>query len=132
MSSPITRLFSRPQVLVLVASVIHMGVATAADPTSDIQQQMAEILAGATQAYSTPGFGPRDGKTTTRTADTQEIAKQFLLGMTSSGLGSVETTKHSEGAGASDKTEPEVRAVAYSDMQAAVKQLLVGTHHASG
>jgi len=109
-----------------------MGVATAADSTSDIQLQMKEILAGPTQAYSTRGFGPRDGKATTRTADTQEIAKQFLLGMTSSGLGSVATTRPSEGTGASDKAEPEVRAVAHSDMQAAIKQLLVGTHHANG
>lgn len=130
MSSPITRLFSRPRVLVLVAaSVMHMGVATAADPMSDTQQQMAGILGGAAQAYSIPGFGLRDGKTTTRTADTQELAKQFLLGMTSSGLGSVATTKHSYGTGASDKAEPQVR-VAYNNMQAPVAQLLLGAQHA--
>jgi hypothetical protein len=130
MSLPSSRIFSRSRVLVLATFVIHMGVATAADSTSDIQQQMKEILAGATQGYSTPGFGPRDGKATTRTADTQELAKQFLLGVTSSGLGSVETTKHSEGTGASHKAEPQVRAVAYSNMQAPVEQLLLGAQHA--
>jgi hypothetical protein len=131
MSLPISSIFSRSGVVILATFVIHMGVATAADSTSDIQQQMKEMLAGAPQAYSTPGFGPRDVKATALTADTQELAKQFLLGMTSSGLGSVETTKHSDGSGTSDKAEPQVRAVAYSDMQAPVEQLLLGDQHAS-
>ncbi len=131
MSLPISRLFSRPRVLVLATFAIHMGVATAADSTGDIQQQVKGFLAGATQTYSTPGFGAREGKATARTADTQEFAKRFLLGTTSSSLGSVETTKHSEGTGASDKAEPQVRAVAYSNIQAPGEQLLLGAQHAS-
>jgi hypothetical protein len=131
MSLPISRIFSRSRVLVLATFAIHMGVATAADSTSDIQQQMKELLAGPTQVYSTPGFAPRDVKATALTVDTQELAKQFLLGTMSSGLGSVATTKHSEGTGASDKAEPQVRAAAYRNMQAPVAQLLLGTRHAS-
>ncbi|MEA3178592.1 MAG: hypothetical protein QOI59_2115 [Gammaproteobacteria bacterium] len=129
MSLSIRQIFSRSRVLVLATFAIHMGVATAADSTSDIQQKMTELLAGATQAHSTAGFSPRDGKTTTWTADTQEFAGQLLRGTTGPRLGGAEAIKHSEVLVASAETEPQERP--YRDIQPAVQQFLLGTQHQS-
>ena len=52
--------------------------------------------------------------------------KQLLLGTTGSRVGGAEAIKHSEVAGASGETAPQARAVAYGDMQAAARQLLLG------
>jgi len=132
MSLHIAKLFSRPLALASAALVIHIGAATAADSTGDIQQQMKELLAGTSAAHSAPQSGPRDGEVTTPTADAQELVKQLLLGPTASPLGGAETIKHSEVAGVSGETEPQERPVAYVGMQAAaVRQVLLGQHHAS-
>ena len=131
MSLHIAKLFSRPLALASAALVIHIGAATAADSTGDIQQQMKELLAGTSAAHSAPQSGPRDGEVTTPTADAQELVKQLLLGPTASPLGGAETIKHSEVAGTSGKTAPQQRLVAYGDMQASVRQVLLGQPHAS-
>lgn len=131
MSLNIAKLFSRPLALASAALVIHIGAATAADSTGDIQQQMKELLAGTTTAHSAPQSGPPDGKVTNSAADAQEFAKQLLLGTTGSRVGGAETIKHSEVAGASGETEPQQRPVAYGDAQAAARQLLLGQPHAS-
>jgi len=131
MSLHIAKLFSRPLALASAALVIHIGAATAADSTGDIQQQMRELLAGTTRAHSASQSGLRDGKATSPTVDSQEFVKQLLLGTTGSRVGGAETIKHSAVAGASDQTAPQKRPVAHGDIQAAVRQDLLGQHHAS-
>jgi len=128
----IAKLRSRPLALAVAALVIHVGTAAAADATGDTQQQMKELLTGTTTpAHSTPQSGPRDGKVTIPTADAQESVKQLLLGTSGSDRRGAETIKHSEVAGALDKTDPPKRPVAYGDMQAAVRQVLLGQPYAS-
>ena len=131
MSLHIAKLFSRPLALASAALVIHIGAATAADSRGDIQQQMRELLTGTTTAHSASQSGLRDGKTTSPIIDSQEFVKQLLLGTTGSRVGGAETIKHSEVAGASGETAPQKRPVAHGDMQAAVRQDLLGQHHAS-
>lgn len=131
MSLHIAKLFSAPLALASAALVVHIGAATAADSTGDIQQQMRELLTGTPTAHFAPQSGPRDGKVTTRTVDSQEVVKQLLLGTAGSRVGGAETIKHSEVAGALDKTDPPKRPVAYGDMQAAVRQVLLGQPYAS-
>ncbi|MDB6106447.1 MAG: hypothetical protein JWO52_6446 [Gammaproteobacteria bacterium] len=131
MSLHIAKLFKSPLALASAALVIHISAATAADSTGDIQQQMKELLTGTTTAHSAPQSGPREGNSTSPTVDAQEFVKQLLLGTTGSRLRSAETIKHSEAAVPSDKTDPKQRPVAYSDIQAAVRQDLLGQHHAS-
>jgi len=132
MSLHIAKLFSRPLALASAALVLHIGAATAADSTGDIQQQMRELLAGTTRAHSASQSGLRDGKATSPTVDSQEFVRQLLLGTTGSRVGGAETIKHSEVAGVSGETEPQERPVAYVGMQAAaVRQVLLGQHHAS-
>jgi hypothetical protein len=93
---------------------------------------MRELLTGTTPTHFVPQSGARDGNVTTRTVDSQEFVKQLLLGTASSRVGGAETTiKHSEVAGASGKTEPQKRPVAYGDMQASVRQALLGQPHAT-
>jgi hypothetical protein len=130
MSLHIAKFFSRPLALASAALVIHMGAATAADSTGDIQQQMKELLTGTSKAHSAPQSGPRDAKVTTRAVDSQEFVKQLLLGTTASPVGGAETMKYSEVAGASGQTKPEKRP-ASGDMQAAVREALLGQPHAS-
>jgi len=130
MSLHIAKLFTRPLALASAALVIHIGAATAADSKGDVQQQMREVLTGAISAHFAPRSGPRDSKVATRTVESQEFVRQLLLGTTASRLGDAETIKHSEVAGASGKTETQKRTVAYDDMQVAVRQVLLGQHHA--
>jgi hypothetical protein len=131
MSLHIPKLFSRPLALASAALVIHIGAATAADSTGDIQQQMRELLAGTPTAHSAPQSAPRDNKVTSPIADAQELARQLLLGTTGSRVGGAETIKHAEVAAATRETEPQKRPLAYDDAQAAARQLLLGQHHAS-
>ena len=129
MSLHVAKPFGRPLFLASAALVFHIGAATAADSTADMQQQIQGVLAGASTAHSAPQSGPRDANLTTKSADAQEFVKQVLLGTTGSRL---ETIKHSEVAVTSGKTESQKRAVAYSDLQAAAtRQVLLGQHHAS-
>jgi len=131
MSPHIAKLFSRSLVLASATLVIHVGAATAADSTGDIQQQMKALLTGTPTAQPAPQSGPREGKVTSPTADAQEFVKQLLLGTAGSRPGGAETIKHSEVAVASGKTASQQRPVAYGDMQAAVRQVLLGQPHAS-
>jgi hypothetical protein len=130
MSLHIAQLFSRKSALISAAFVIHIGVATAADSMGDIQQRVQELLTGTTTAQPVQS-GSHDGKVTAQTADAQEFAKQLLLGTTGSRLGGAEAIKHSEVLVASVKTEPQGRPALYRDIQPAVQQFLLGTHHQS-
>ena len=81
----IAKLFIRPLALAAAALFIHISVASAADSTGDIQQQMKELLTGTATAHFAPQSGPRDGaRLTTRTVDSQEFVKQLLLGTAAS------------------------------------------------
>jgi len=128
MSPHIAKLI-RPLVLAAAAVFFHVSVASAADSTGDIQQQMQELLAGSTAAHVASQSGLRDHDTVSdRTVDPQEFVKQLLLGRAPSGA---ETSKRSGVAGDSAKTQPAERSVAYRDSQAAVRQVLLGQSHAS-
>jgi hypothetical protein len=131
MSRHIAKLFKAPLVLASAALVIHISAATAADSKGDIQQQMRELLTGTPTTHFVPQSEPRDGKVTTGAVDSQEFVKQLLLGTAAYRVGGAESNKHSEVSGASGKTEPQKRPVASVDMQAAVRQLLLGQPHAS-
>jgi hypothetical protein len=131
MSSHFAKLFGRPLVLASAALVLHIGAATAADSTADIQQQLQGVLAGTSTTHSAPKSGLRDDKLTSTSADAnaQEFVKQLLLGTTGS---RVETIKHSDVAVASGGIESQKRAVTYSNAQAAaMRRVLLGQHDAS-
>jgi hypothetical protein len=121
--------FSRPLALASAAFLIHIGAATAADSTGDLQGQMNALLAGTTPAYSTPQSGPRDATAKKPTANAQELVSQVLLGTTTgSGLESTATGISR----VSSETESGERLVSYGNTQVAVvQQLLLGRHHAS-
>lgn len=123
MSLHISKHFKSPLALASAALVLHIGAATAADSTRDIQQLMKEVLTGTTTAHSAPQTGPIEGNSSP-TNDTQEFVGQVLLGTVH------ETTSHSEVTEASRETGKQ-RPVAYSDNQAAMRQVLLGQHHAS-
>jgi hypothetical protein len=128
MSLHIAKRFIRPLVLASAAILFHISVASAADSTGDVQQQMKELLTGTTTAHFASQSGPRDDdKVTARMVDSQEFVKQLLLGRTGPGA---QTSKRSGVAGDSAKT-PGERSVAYRDPQAAVRHVLLGESHAS-
>lgn len=118
MSLHIPKLCKSPLDLAAAAFVIHVGAATAADSTGDIQQQMKDVLAGTT-AHSAPHSAPREGNSMKPTADAQEFVKQLLVGTTGPRVGDAEVAT------------PRARPVANGDMQAAVRQFLLGQPHAS-
>jgi hypothetical protein len=129
MSLHIAKRFIRPLVLASAAIFFHISVASAADSTGDVQQQMKELLTGTTTAHLALKAGARDDdKVTARTVDSQEFVKQLLLGRTGTGA---ETSKHSGVAEDSPRTQPGERSVAYRDPQAAVRHVLLGQSHAS-
>ena len=113
----------RPLALAAAAVFFHISVASAADSTGDIQQQLREMLAGTPIAHSAPQTAPRDAKATSPTADAHESAKQlqFLLGT---------AVKHPEFTVPSRNTTPQERPVAYGDAQAAMRQVLLGQPYA--
>lgn len=128
MSPHIAKLI-RPLVLAAAVVFFHISVASAADSTGDIQQQMHDLLAGSAAAHGVSQSGLRDHDTVwDRSVDSQEFVKQLLLGRTPSGA---ETGKPSEVAGDSTKTQPAERSVAYRDSQAAVRHFLLGQPQAS-
>ena len=131
MSLHISKLFKSSLALASAVLVIHVGAAAAADSMGDTQQQMKELLTGATTAPATPQSGARDGNVTARSADVQEWVKQLLLGATVSGREGAEVIKHSEVAAAWEATGSGQRATTYGDSQAAVRQVLLGQQHAS-
>lgn len=131
MSLHIAKHFSLPLALASATLVIHIGAATAADSTGNIQHRAKELLAATPTAHYAQQSALRDAKVTSPTPDGQELARQLLLGTSDSHVRGVETTKHFEVAGVTGETQPPQRRVAYGDGQAAAQQLLLGQHHAS-
>lgn len=131
MSLHIAKLFKSPLALASAALVIHISAATAADSTGDIQQLMKQVLTGTNIAHSAPHTGSTEGSSTSTTVDAQELVRQVLLGTIGSPTRSYEAIKHSEVVGAAGESDPKQRPVAYSDTQEAVRQVLLGQHHAS-
>jgi hypothetical protein len=115
MSLHIGSSFTRPLALASAALVMHIGAATAADSKGDVQQQVREVLTGTTTSHFAPQSEPRDARVATRAVDSQELVRQILLGTTT---------------GASGKPETQKRQVAFDDVQAAVRQVLLGQRHA--
>lgn len=131
MSLHIAKLIRSPLALVSAAFIVHIGAATAADSPGGIQQQMKELLTGTIPTHFVSRSEPGGDKVTSPAADSQEYVKQLLLGATASRVGGTEAIKHSEVVGASGKTDPKQRPVTHRDMQAAVRQDLLGQHHVS-
>jgi len=131
MSRHIAKLFTRPLGLAATALVLHVGAATAADSKGDIQQQVRDMLTGTATTHFVAQSGPHEGKVTTAALDSQEFVKQLLLGTAANRVGGAEAGKHPDVVEASGKTEAQKRAVASIDMQAAVRQLLLGQPHAN-
>ena len=127
MSPRIAKLI-RPLALAAAAVFFHVSVASAGDSTGDVQQQMKELLTGTATAHFASQSAPRDGDTlSTRTVDSPEFVKQLLLGRSSGAASS----KRSEVAGDSAKTQAREGPVAYRDSQAAVRHVLLGQSRAS-
>ena len=122
MSRHSAKLVTRPLALAATALVLHVGAATAADSKGDIQQQVREMLSGTRTTHFVPQSGPSDSRVTTPAVDSQEFVKQLLQGTAAYRGGG-----RSEASGASGKPEAQKRP---SDMQAAVRQLLLGQPHA--
>ena len=129
MSLRINKLFKSPVALASAALVIHIGSAIAADTTGDTQQQVRNFLTGATTAHSALQSVSRDGAVTSRIVDQQEFVKQVLLGTAGSRVAGAQASNRTEIA--SIETKPQARPVAYSDTQEAMRQVLLGQHHAS-
>jgi hypothetical protein len=111
MSLHISNHFGRSLALASATLIIHIGAATAADSTGDIQQQAKESLAESSTVHYAPQSGPRDGKVTSPTPDAQELARQMLLGTNGSRVRGAETIQHAEVTGATSETEPRKRSV---------------------
>ena len=126
-----SRHFSRLLTLTSAAFLIHIGAATAADSTGNIQAQMITLLAGTAPAHVAPQSGPRNGTATTPTVNAQESVRQVLLGTTASGRGSTDLTARSALARTSSATKSRQRLAAYGDSQPAVRQVLLGQRNAS-
>ena len=126
MSLHIAKLFKNPLTLASAALVLHIGTATAADSTGDIQQQLRELLAGTPTAHSASQPRPLERNATSPTVDSQEFLRQLLGAATPSHVGDAETIKHSEIAGASGETAGKARPGAQADVQAAMRQFLLG------
>jgi hypothetical protein len=131
MSRRNAKFVSAPLVLASAALVIHIGAATAADSTGDIQQQMRELLTGTQTTHFVPQSAAREANVVSRAVASQEFAKQLLLGTAAYRVGGPERPKHPEVVGASARTEAHSRGAASVDMQAAVRQLLLGQPHAA-
>ena len=116
MSLHIAKHFSRPLALAAAAFLIHTGAASAADSTSNIQEQMNAVLAGNIPALSRPS----EATATTPTASAQELVSQVLLGTTGLRLRD------------SSQTEFRNHPVTHGNSQVAVvQQFLLGGSHAS-
>lgn len=126
MSLHIARLFKNPLTLASAALVLHIGAATAADSTGDIQQQLRELLTGTPTAHSASQPRPLEGNATSPTVDSQEFLRQLLGAATPSHVGDAETIKYSEIAGASGEAAGKARPGAQADVQAAMRQILLG------
>ncbi len=130
MSLHIPKLFKSPLALASAALVLHLGAATAADSNGDIQQQMRDLLTGNTNAHSASQPRPRQAAERTPAKDSQEFAKQLLLGAAAFRVRDADPIKHSGAAGTPGKTAPQQH-LAHVDMQAQVRKLLLGQSHAS-
>jgi hypothetical protein len=127
----IAKLFNAPLILTAAALVLHIGTATAADSTSDIQAQMRELLTGTQTTHFVPQSGPHAAQATPPAVDSQQFARQLLLGTSAYRVGGSATSQHPEVSGAPVRTEAHHRPLASLDMQAAVRQLLLGQPHAA-
>jgi len=130
MSHHIAKLFKAPRVLASVALVIHLGTASAADSTGDIQQQVRDLLSGTPATHFVPQSGQSDSKTTTPAVDSQEFVKQLLLGATVLRVRDTETINHGKVAAATGTPQLQQRPVAHADIQASMRQILLGQPHA--
>lgn len=131
MSLHIAKLFKNPLTLASAALVLHIGAATAADSTGDIQQQLRELLTGTPTAHSAPQPRPLEGNATSPTVDSQEFLRQLLGAATPSHVRDAETIKHSEVAGASGEKAEKGRPGGPADVQAGMRQILLGQPVAS-
>lgn len=130
MSLPIARLTNRSLAIASLALAVHIGVAAAADPAGDIQQQTTVSLAGSTKAHYAEQTGPRDSKVADPAPDAQERARRLLLGSNRSSAAGAQTIKP-EAAEATAEPEHEKQPILYGDPQAAAQQLLLGQHQAN-
>jgi hypothetical protein len=130
MSQHIAKLIKAPLVLASAALAVHIGTAAAADSKADFQQQVREMLSGAPATHFIPQSGQSDSRPTTSAADSQAFARQLLLGATVPRVRDTEATNHSNVAAAPGNTELQKRPVARADIQAAMRQLLMGHSHA--
>ncbi len=126
MSRYVAKLFKSPLVLASASLAIHVSAATAADGKGDIQQQMRDLLTGTPTTHFVPPSRPRDGKAVTPAGESQEFVKQLLLGTAAYRHGAAETSKRPDASGASGKSEAQRRSVVSVDMQASVRELLLG------
>jgi hypothetical protein len=122
MSRHIAKLFKAPLVLASAAFVVHIGTASAAESKADIQQQMRDLLSGTPATHFVLPSGPSDSRVTTPAVDSQEFAKRLLLG-----TAAYPVAGRSEVSGPSGKAQAQNRP---GDMQAAMRQVLLGQPHA--
>lgn len=122
MSLHIAKLFSRPLALASAALVIHIGAATAADSSGDIQQQMRDVLAGTVTAHSASQPGLREDKVRTRTVATGDVQQQ-MRGL----LAGTITTHPASQSGPRDDKATIRTADSTGDVQQQMKDLLAGT-----
>jgi hypothetical protein len=121
MSLHIAKLFKNPLALAGAALVIHIGAATAADSTGDIQQQMRDLLAGTITVHSAPQSGARHDKVTARTVPTDDVQQQMrdLL------AGTIIAHSARQYGPRDDKVT--ARTVTTGDIQQQMRDLLAGT-----
>ncbi len=117
MSIQLTKTLKRTASIAAAAALFHIGGAAAA--TADFQQQVRQVLAGTIATQSAPR-AERSDTMVRRSVDTQEFARQLLLG--------VPATRATEAVRDVGNSAPQqrARALAPADTQASVQRLLLG------
>jgi len=123
MSTHITRRLSTALPVAAAALFIQIGSAAAASPQVDFQQQVREVLTGSIAAHAIPHSDADPANAVRSHPDTQEFARQLLLGWSVSHVGRSQATKPKLQAEVSDSSQ---KPRADEDFQSTVRQSLLG------
>jgi hypothetical protein len=122
MSRQITNAFGRSLALASAALLIHIGSAAAAAPHPDFQSQVSAVLAGTTHATLRADSAPNDATGTKN--DTQQFARQLLLGWSASHPARARSTAQPGDSSATDAGGED--SSAQDDIQSTVQRFLRG------
>lgn len=124
MSRQITNAFGRSLAIASAALLIHIGSAAAAAPQNDFQRQVSAVLAGTSATHpSLRAESARDQAPGTK-VDTQQFARQLLLGWSTSHPARAGAAAQPESTDASDVSAED--SSSRGDIQSTVQRFLRG------